>query len=215
MEYATTAGMRLEVGRIPRQKIDNFIGGRPLPEPPTRTTEVFGGDTEEVPILDDPGYRRALLDYYITFGHDQVDLIADAVQIIGDVPLAELEELRELGLAEGDGHADLLRHVVLGSDDDLAAVVELVMYQSTVTERGIAEAAQAFNVTWMEKPVLQWGIPGSYGRHGAPFEARKAAQFSRYNWHDFCALSGPEQSAIVAFYRLSTRLEWLMAQQQR
>jgi len=104
---------------------------------------------------------------------------------------------------------------VLGSDDDLAAVVELVMYQSTVTERGIAEAAQAFNVTWMEKPVLQWGISGSYGRHGAPFEARKAAQFSQYNWHDFCTLPGPEQSAIVAFYRLSTRLEWLMAQQQR
>jgi len=211
-EYVTSAGLRLEVGRIPRRDIDRFIAERPPPEPPTRKVKAFGDVEEDVPVLDDPGYQRALFDYYVRFGHDQVDLIAGAVEVLGDVPLVELEELRELGLADGDGHADLLRHIVLGNDDDLGAVVELVMYQSTVTERGITEAARAFNVTFAGQDVMSWGVPGTAGRYGALFEARKAAQFSRYNWHEFAELPGPEQSAAVAFYRLNARLEWLMSQ---
>ncbi|NIQ91281.1 MAG: hypothetical protein GWN93_20650, partial [Deltaproteobacteria bacterium] len=47
--------------------------------------------------LDDPGYQRALLSYYVQFGHDQIDLIAPAVEVAGEEPLAELEELRALG----------------------------------------------------------------------------------------------------------------------
>lgn len=212
MEYVTRAGLRLEVGRIPRQDIDRFIAARPLPEPPTQTVKVFGDAEEDVPVLDDPGYQRELMHYYVQFGHDQVDLIAGAVQIADEEPLAELEELRELGLAEGDGHADLLRHIVLGNDNDLGAVVGLVMYQSTVTERGITEAARAFNVTFAGQDVMSWGVPGSQGRYGALFEARKAARFSGYSWGEFAGLAGPEQSAAVAFYRLNARLEWLMSQ---
>jgi hypothetical protein len=173
---------------------------------------VFGDVEEDVPVLDDPAYQRELMRYYIRFGRDQVDLITPAVQIEGDEPLAELEELRALGLAEGGGHADLLRHVVLGSDEDLGEVVGLVMYQSTVTERGITEAAQSFQVTWAGQDVMSWGVPGSQGQYGALFEARKAARFAGYSWTEFEALDGPEQSAAVAFYRLNARLEWLMSQ---
>jgi len=214
MEYITTDGTRLEVGRVPREKIDNFIASRPPPEPPTKEVEVFGGDKEAMPILDDPGYLADMQRYYIAFGHDQVNLIADAVRGASDEPLAELEELREIGLGDGDEHTAWLRHIALGRDADLGNVVELVLYQSTVTEQGIAEAARTFAVTWMDKPVLSLGLPGSPGRYGAAFEARKAAQFSQYSWPEFAALPGPEQSAVVAFYRLSTRLEWLANQQR-
>ena len=211
-EYVTKAGTHLEVGRIPREKIDNFITGRPLPEPPMRKVEVFGGEMEDVPILDDADYQAALSNYYIELGCDKANLITSAVKILDDTDFTiDLEELRNLGLAQGDGHADLLRYIVLGNVEDLERVVELVFYNSTVTDRGILEAAQSFGVTWLRQPVMAH-IP-SKGEAMAlrVFGDRQAAQWAHYNWEEFSELSGPKQSAVVAFYRLNMRLNQLGA----
>ena len=129
-----------------------------------------------------------------------------------EAALVEMEDLRAIGLAEGDGHASWLRHIVLASDEDLANVVELVFYHSTVTVRGIEEAMRAYNVTWMGQPVSAWHVPRVPGRYSQQFEDRKVARHNHYTWREFSALPGPEQSAEVALYRLSTRLEWLMSQ---
>jgi len=212
--HTTKAGVRLEIGRIPRQRIDEFLAVHPMPEPPTRKVEAFGGIEEDVPVLDDPQFQRAMMEYYVGMGHDQVDLIVGAVEIVDDAGalLAEADELREVGLVEDE--ADLLRYVVLGDDADLAAVVDEVFYLSTVTERGIDEAKRMFNVTWAGQPVETWHVTGTPGRYGQAFEDRKAAQFSGYNWTEFCELAGPQQSAAVAFYRLDARMAALMAQQR-
>jgi len=209
-EYVTKAGIRLEVERIPRQQIDNFTIDRPLPEPPTREVEVFGGDVEKVPILDDPEYRAALTNYYIELGCDKADLITEAIKILGDVDFAvDLEELRVLGLAQGDGRADLMRYIILGNAEDLEKVIELVFYNSTVTDRGILEATQSFGVTWMGQPLAALIPPKSNVMASRIFGDRQAAQWTHYNWEEFSELSGQEQSAIVAFYRLNMRLSWL------
>jgi len=210
--YTTKNGVRLEIGRIPRQEIDRFVAAHPMPEPPTRKQAAFGGIEEDVPVLDDPGFQRAMMDYYVKMGHDQVDLIAGAVEIVGDIEalLVEADELREIGVIEDE--ADLLRHLILGNTDDLAAVVGEVFYLSTVTERGIDEAKRMFNVTWAGQGVETWHVAGTPGRYGQAFEDRLAAKFGGYNWGEFCELGGPQQSAAVAFYRLSNRLEALMAQ---
>ena len=135
-----------------------------------------------------------------------------------EAALVEMEDLRAVGLApacagrEDDGHATWLRHIILADDEDLANVVELVFYNSTVTARGIEEATQAFGVTWMGQPVTAWHVPRVPGRYNQQFEDRKVAQHNHYTWREFCALPGPEQSAEVAFYRLSLRLDWLMSQ---
>lgn len=212
-EYVTKSGVRLEVGRIPRQEIDAFTVAHPSPEPPTRRAVAFGDVEEDVPVWDAPEYQAKLFDYYVSLAHDQMALVAGAVEILDTPDLSsELAELREIGLAQGDGHADLLRYVILGNDEDAAAVTGLVMYHSTVTERGIKEAKKAFCVTWAGQPVETWRVPGTPGRYGSLFEARLAAKFSTYSWPVFCELSGPEQSAEVAFYRLSSRLDWLRSQ---
>lgn len=208
--------MRLEVGKLPRQIIDKFLVARLPPEPPTREAEAFGGIVEEVPVLDDPQYLADLQTYYTRLGDEQIDLVAEAVRII-DMPereaaLMEMEDLRSIGLAEEDDFAAQLRYIVLANDEDLANVVELVFYQSTVTARGIEEATRAFNVTWMSQPVTAWHVPRVPGRYSQQFEDRKVAQHNHYTWREFCTLPGPEQSAEVAFYRLSQRLEWLMIQ---
>lgn len=212
--YTTKNGVRLEIGRIPRQEIDRFVVAHPMPEPPTRKQAAFGDIEEDVPILDDPGFQRAMIDYYVEMGHDQVDLIAEAVEVVGDIEmlLVEADELREIGVIEDEG--DLLRHIILGNTDDLAAVVSEVFYQSTVTERGIDEAKEAFGVTWAGQGVETWHVAGTPGRYRQMFEDRLAAKFGLHNWDEFCELSGPRQSGVVAFYRLSNRLEALVAQQR-
>lgn len=52
----------------------------------------------------------------------------------------------------------------------------------------------------------------------SPFQAksewyffRKAAQYSNYAWEAFLALSGPEQSEVVAFYWAETAQNAILA----
>lgn len=215
-EHVTKRGVRLEIGRIPRQQIDDFTLRYVPPEPPVREVEAFGGITEEMPILDDPAYLERLLAYYVRLGDEQIELIASAVRIVGprsEALLAELEDLRKLDLAEEDDWPAHLRFSVLADDEEMGTVVGLVFYNSTVTEKGIAEASRAMAVTWMGQPVEGWRMPGTPGRYGQLFEARRAARYSEYTWEGFCGSTGPEQSAAVAFYRLSTKLDWLTSQE--
>ena len=213
--YTTKNGVRLEIGRIPRQEIDRFVAAHPMPEPPTRKQAAFGGIEEDVPVLNDPGFQRAMVDYYIEMGNAQVDLIVGAVKMADgsyEALLVEADELREVGVIEDE--ADVLRYVILGNTDDLAEVVGEVFYQSTVTERGIDEAKRMFNVTWAGQGVETWHVASTPGQYGQIFADRLAAKFGGYNWGEFCELSGPQQSAVVAFYRLNIRLEAMMAQQK-
>jgi hypothetical protein len=213
--YTTKDGVRLELGRIPRQDIDEFVRAHPLPEPPMQEIEAFGGVTEEVPMHDDQTYQRELREYYQRLGEEQIGLIAPAVQVLDGEPLAEMEELRALQIVEDDSHADVLRYVVLGDAEDLTEVVRRVFYNSTVTQQGIDEASAAFGVEWLGQPVGAWKVPSTPGKYGAAFEARKAARYSGYAWEAFCTLTGPEQSAVVAFYREDTRLEALMVKREQ
>jgi hypothetical protein len=207
VEYVTKGGIRLEVGRIPRQEIDRFIAARPPPEPPTKAVTVFGDVEEDVPVLDDAEYLAALSNYYIELGCDKAALIVEAVEVLGDVDFAaDLEELRSAGLVQGDGRVDLLRYVVLGNTSDLEQVVALVFYNSTVTVQGIQEAAQAFNLMWNGQPVSPFLLSKGNALAASAFNDRLAARWANYNWEEFSALSGPEQSATVAFYRLNMRL---------
>lgn len=217
MRHTTREGTVIEVGRISRQEIDCFIMKHPLPEPPTREVAAFGDTVEELPVWDAPEYQRQLFDYYLTMGYDQAGLIVGAVEVVEpepDVILAEAGELQRLGLGEVGSKADLLRWIVLADPEDMGAVVEDIFYQSTVTERGIAEARALFDVRWSGQPIEAWHVPGTPGRYSGLFEARLAARFAGVFWPAFCELPGPEQSAHVCFFRLANRLEWLMMKQK-
>lgn len=213
MQYVTRDGLRLEIGRIGREVIDAYAVTNPPPEPPMRKVEAWGGIVEDVPVPDDLEYRARLLDYHVAQGERQIELIAEAITMPDQeaVPTEELAELQAIGLCDG-GWPDTLRYLVLAHPADMAAAVELVLYQSTVTERGVEEAARAFNVTWAGRPVLTIRPPSTPGQYSMIYEARLAARYSGYAWGEFCALTGPEQSAAVAFHLLDLRLEWLAAQ---
>jgi hypothetical protein len=210
MIYTTQAGIGLGIGRIDRQHIDNLLARRPMPEPPTRTVQVWGGIEEEEPLWNDPAYQVELTTFWLQLGREQLELVTPAVTILSGAESVDLRELEEAGISRSDP-AGRLRAGVLGDPLDLQAVVELVFYLSTVTQRGIDEATAAFRVLWLDKPVLAWKVPGAPAEYAPVYRDRQAARSGGYSWERFGRLTGPEQSAEVAFFLIERRLGWLMS----
>lgn len=210
-EYVTETGVVLQIGRIPRQVIDRFVAEHPCPEPPMIAVETWAGDEEEVPNYEAPEYQQEMGQYWLELGKGHVVLIADAVTLPGNVDFSELAELMTFGLGSaGSPTGNFLRY--MATDNDVQAIVGQVLYNSTVTDRAMLEASARYNVTWHSRQLSALTVFGkSPGRYGVEFEARRAAQFSRMGWGCFCKLDGPEQSAVVAFFRLSNSLAWLQS----
>jgi len=199
------------LGRIDRRLIDRLKIKRESPRPPTRTVEVWGGIEEEIPVLNDPTYQAERMQYHLWLSKQQASVIASAITILDEdeVDWKELTELADLGLVIPSPGVGFLTYLL--SEQDRANVVELVLYQSTVTARGIEEAEKAYGVIWQERPIAAWRVPGAPTEFSREFEARRVARAYGYNWPGFCRLTGPEQSAEVAHFRLSNKLAWLEA----
>ena len=173
---------------------------------------AWGDVEEEIPILDDPAYRAEMMRYHLWLAKEQAAVISTAVEPLdeGRIDWTELFELESLGLEIVDAHTGFLCYLL--SDQDRATVTEQVLYQSTVTARGIAEAERAYAVKWLHKPVVAWRVPSVPAELSLEFEARQVARLYGYSWPQFCELTGPEQSAVVCHYRLSNKLAWLEAE---
>lgn len=211
-EFVTENGVRLRVGRISRHIIDEFAAKNPQPEPPQMTVTIWPDIEEEVPNYDDPAYIAEYQSWQIDFGYSLFDLIVDAVEIVDSAEMSavtEIEELKSSGLSGGDDKSALLFYVILADAEEMGNVVDLVLYNSTVTARGLMEAAEMYDVTWHGNRVPIAASPGGVGKASSIFCDRQAATAEGYKWREFCELPGPEQSAVVAFHRLNTRLNSL------
>jgi hypothetical protein len=207
VEYVTRGGYRLKIGRVPRQRIDQFVASHPMPDPPTKTVEVWGEIPEEVPDYDDPAYKQKLLAFYADFGFGQLELITEAVQVL---PGADsVSDLYAMGLIQTKTSP---LPFVTRNRAELQDIVEEVFYNSTVTPRGIYEAAQLFGVRWRGGLINPLAIPPTGATANGVYGDRLAARWHGYrDWDAFCELSGPRQSEIVALYRIDNRLQVLMA----
>lgn len=219
MEYTIKQGhwmgTKLEIGRVPRQYIDEFITEHPEPDPPPKKAselgvEIWGDPDEMVPDHNDADYLTAHEQWTHNFGLEMMELVAGAIKIPGETEAAallELEEMRALKLMEGDGALPSLLHLV--GAEDLAEIVALIFYLSTVSIRGLAEAAKSYDIHWNKKKVPV--VSRSTGPASASnlYESRLAALWSGYRWPEFSDLPGAEQSAIVALYRYKHKLEEL------
>lgn len=197
----TKSGYRLEIGRVSKQAADALLGFAP-PEPPTRKVTVWGGVEEEIPDPAQPEYQKQLQEFYAGLKVAQWELLHQAVKVLDNIPHQELRELWEVGLE------DALRYIVLSDPEDTATVVNEILYQATVTQRGIEEAQAKFGVTWRDVSLDKWGIPKLPCTYSQAFLERKAAKYSLLSYAEFCQLSGPEQSEYVAFFLLDSKLEY-------
>jgi hypothetical protein len=209
MEYVTRDGVRLEVGRVDRRELDAIY--IPVPVPPSRVVETWGGVKEEIPDRDDPDYRIKLFDYHLRLGRELLDALALGLTIIDtDLARERIDALEQVIGKQDDLATGLLRYGI--SDAERVQVVELLLYQSTVTQRGIDEAAERFGYKWRGKPLTTWHIPGSHGERGKLAVEWRAANRSGIPWTQFCDLPGPEQSQHVAFWMLEDKLMYLLQQ---
>jgi len=213
IEYATLDGIVIDVGRVDQHAIDKVAISVPLPQPPVRKVAAWGDIEEELPVLDDPQYMAQMMIYRARLAKTYSAIIAPAIRPLSEFSVRVVDDLENLGLKIPDSRIERLLFSL--PDRDVDAITALVLYQSTVTERGIAEAQAVYNVTWMERPISAWRVPSSPATYSAVFEARKAALAYHYNWTDFCTLSGQEQSAVVCHWRLSNKLEWLEVERER
>lgn len=210
MQIVTAAGVHLEVRRLERRVLDAFAFQHPAPVPPEKEVILFGGFKDTIPDVDNAEYKQECIAYALLLFNDQLDIITDGVTVLDAFAKFPLYlELLALGLLEVDNARDFLQFVALRDDADVAAVIDGIMYLSTTTERGIQEARQAFGATWGGLALENVHVPRSPARFSRYYEDRTAAQFAHYAWDIFSALSGPEQSVIVAHYRTYTRLNYL------
>lgn len=217
IRYETSTGVVLGLSRIPRQHIDNYVALNPAPEPPLVEVQVFGGVPEKIEDENDATYRAQLAAYNLRMGHAEFDLIAQALEILHPEDWRSDErtaELTSLGIYIPT-QTEYLRYVALSESEDLKAVMEHVLYLSTVTQRGIEEAEQTFGVEWMGVSLEQHPNPRGNLRLSALFQARLAATDLGYTWEKFCELTGPEQSAAVAQYLCTLKVQWLSNEKQR
>lgn len=205
MEYVTRDGVILTVGRVDRRRLDAaYI---PAPVPPTRIVEAWGGIKEELPDWKNRDYQKRLHDWRVTLWRDHLRIIADALAFtLNAEQQVPLEAVRAIGLGDGT-NADYLRFCV--SEHDQTQIVELLLYLSTVTERGVREATARLDYTWRGKPLDNWNVGYTHGKRGSLAVDMRAAIRSGLTWGQFCELTGPEQSTLVAFWGLEDRLHWL------
>lgn len=216
MRLVTAANVTLDVGRIERRVVDQYIAQNPPPDPPQIEVSVLGGVTELVDDLDNPAFRSRLAAYNLRMARDEFQMIAAAVTVISPANWEEapdVMELADLGLVIRN-ITDYLRYIALSEPEDLTHVIEEVLYQSTVTPRGIAEAERTFSIIYRGTELSHYPNPPGDMRISALYQARLAATEQHYRWEQFCALSGPEQSAIVAQYQCSMKLQWLSQREQ-
>ena len=207
--FTTSSGVVLTIQAIDRRVLDAFQLQHPLPVPPTKEVTLYGGFKDTIEDVDDPEYLHALTVYRLALATDQIAALLPGIQVVGeyaDYPL--YGELVDIGIITPDNKLDFINHVALTSDTDIDAVVGEVLYLSTTTERGITEARTLFSATWYSLPlenVKTKHTPAGFSRY---YEDREAARFGFYNWDAFCALPGPEQSAVVAHFRTARTLEY-------
>jgi len=217
IEYGRWHGTCLGIGRVPRQRLDKFIAEHPEPDPPLKKVvdlgiEVWGDPDERIPDHDNAEYLVAREVWNRTFSLEMVDLIASTITVPIETEAAallELEEMRALKLIESGGAMPSL--LALLDERDQKEIVEQIFYNSTVTIRGLVEAAKAYNVRWDKKKVPVAGRLRGPAQASSIFEARLVATWVYLKWPEFCELTGAEQSAHVALYRYKNKLSELAA----
>ena len=200
-EYTTRDGHTLALGRIQRQAIDDFAAENKPPDPPMREAETWTGIVQVVDY-DAPEYQQAMGKYNADTHLAQLDLIAGAVEIISDA--SNIEEMQLLGLPQKK--AALLAFLIQDRND-IRTIIEIIFYNSTVTEQGIIDAAKRFGVKWNGVAVNPFAIPHSGATSFGVYGDQLAARWGGYTWEDFCQLSGPRQSEVVTLCRLENLLQ--------
>ena len=212
--YKTSAGITLEIVRVPRVLIDEYVRNNPAPEPPTIEVQVFGDVMEKTDDIHNPVYLAEMAVYNLRMAQLEFGLVAGAVNIVDPDWKADprIADMISLGIPIASKH-DYLRYIALAEMEDLGYVNLEVQYLSTVTERGIQEAQRAFGILWQRIALEKHRNPPGKLRASSLYQSRVAASALGYAWEQFCQLPGPDQSAVVAQHQCALKIEYLSSEE--
>lgn len=205
MKSLTFNNIVFDVSRVSRTELDSIFT-EPLPIPPTKKVMIWGGVLEDSYLFDDPTYIEAMSNYNRIVYNKERELFYSAISYDKDVALSKVD--RELYELTGDMLVSLL------SDEQILELFELVMYQSTVTMKGLEKASNMFNVRKYDTPVYGIKFPDSEVSYSAQFRDRLVAKDLGYTWTEFCLLDGQEQSNLVMVYVTNSILHYLEENKQ-
>ena len=213
--YKTHNSIELLLSRVNRRELDDVFVKFPQPLPPVKQRVIWGGIKEEYFDYKDGDYITAYNAWLIQISDVQLQVISEGITLLIDPLNHELyKEIKKTLHLTGNDKLNFLRYAALNKKDFIE-VTAIILYLSTVTQKGIDEAQGIFGVEWNKQPIDTWAVKKSRTRYSALFEHREAARFAFMNWDKFCKLSGQEQSMVVAHYRLHGRIEWLEANGER
>ncbi len=201
-EYKLSSGKHVGFDRIPRALLDDFEFNHPPPIPPLIEVPAFGG-TELMEDFDDESYLSELNEYSLATIFDRMGLASPYLDEFG-----ELDEY-----ASDIMERESLPSMSAMTPTDRNLLLDQMWYVSTVTVRGLDEAARRFNVTWMDKLIIpsRASDTGKLGeqplKHSQYFYDYEAAVESGYMWNVFCGMTGQEQSGVVSHHWLNQRVK--------
>lgn len=213
VEYVTNDGSKLRVGRVDRRLLDDLELPMKRPEPPTREVVVWDGSTEHVKITDDQKYLDQLALYYMELRKHQFGVVETAVEIMETPQIHadadEQEALRAIGVV---GELSALERVLGKATNRESAreIIELIFFNSTVTERGIERANNKIGAKWEGLPVSSYRLKPQFPINVSQYYIdRVAASHYGFKWNEFCDLWGYEQAEYVALYLTENALEYM------
>lgn len=198
IKILTSNGDTYLLKSVNRRHLDFIADGIEMPIPPERTVEVFGGEIETIPILNDPEYQNALEQVRLELVYKDLQLVKKQIEIV-DLT----EETKKLAFVLKGSFAALLRNAI-----DLNEAIRKLYYISTVTNEGILEASDRFKVTWFGKPITAWNLPDVPSSQSSLFRDFSVAKEFNYSWEEFCEFDGVQQSTYVAHRLLDKKLEY-------
>lgn len=192
--------LEFDVGRLDRHKLDMlFI--EPPPEPPTKKVTIWGGVEEDYLMYDDPTYIKLTNEYNRRIFAQERILFESVISYDKSKALTLVDE-----------HLLRLTNnvlVILLTEDDMIRLYAEVLYNSTVTQLGMSNAANMYNVRKYDERVDNVRLPPSDITYSQQFRDMNIAIELGYTWSEFCAMSGQEQSNLVMYQALSAILNYL------
>lgn len=192
--------LQFDIGKVDRRRLD-ILFIEPPPEPPTKKVLIWGGVEEDYFLYDDPTYVKQVLQYDQRVFVQERQLFETCISYDRSKALTLVdEELYQLT-------DDLL--VTLLSQQQLNKLYSEVLYNSTVTEKGLVNAANMYNVRKYDERIDRIKLPDTDVAYSKQYRDMSIALEAGYTWPEFCALSGQEQSNLVMHTALKATLNYL------
>lgn len=143
-----STGVTVGIRKVSPYTFDAINRAYPPPLPPLVKNDFGNGDVREEPNPADPDYQAALAEHEALKSRHLQDVML-RLGVVVEVDAAALEALRAtmdtIGVPlDKDEHLAYVKHLAIGSKEDLTALIAAITGASQPTEEAVTAAAATF-----------------------------------------------------------------------